>query len=448
MCIHKIAFFFISCIIQKDLEETMEYGGINKKTLAFLLAGGKGQRLYPLTKERAKPAVPFGGKYRIIDFTLSNCVNSGLKRILVATQYKSASLSRHLAVGWNFLSSMFNEYIIDIPPQQRFGEKWYTGTADAVYQNLYFIERENPEYVIILSGDHIYQMDYRELLEFHIKQKAQVTVGAVVVRKEEANSFGVMHIDEYNRVIDFREKPKNPPTIPGLPDYSLASMGIYVFNRDVLNKLLIHDAELPYSSHDFGKDIIPYAIHNKLDVFAYRFVDKDGNQRYWQDVGTIEFYYEANMDLLSPIPRLNLYNPNWPFYTHARQFPPAKFIFAEANGLKLSGYAINSLISNGVIVEGAKIIHSVISPNVRIGAGSSIEDSIIFNDVRIGKNVHIKKAIIDKLVYVPDNTYIGFNKENDAKYLHITNSGIVVIPRAYKFPKNFPHIDKGDKENG
>jgi len=418
----------------------MEYEKTVKKTLVFLLAGGKGQRLYPLTEERAKPAVPFGGKYRIIDFTLSNCVNSGLRKILVATQYKSASLSRHLAVGWSFLSSMFGEYIIDVPPQQRFGERWYAGTADAVYQNLYFIERENPEHVIVLSGDHIYQMDYREMLKFHIERKSDLTIGAVVVRKEKAKSFGIMHIDEHNRVVDFREKPKEPPTIPDLPDYSLASMGIYVFNREILKKLLAHDTEVSYSSHDFGKDIIPYAIYNKLNVFAYRFIDKDGNQRYWQDVGTIDSFYNANMDLLSPLPKLNLYNPNWPFYTHARQFPPAKFIYAEVNGLNVSGYSINSLIADGVIVEGAKVLHSVIFPNVKVGAGSSVENSVVFNDTNIGKNVHIKNTIIDKLVHVPDNVDIGFNRGVDSKYFYTTSSGIVVIPRAYKFPKNFPHI--------
>lgn len=406
-----------------------------KKTLVFLLAGGKGQRLYPLTEERAKPAVPFGGKYRIIDFTLSNCVNSGFRKILVATQYKSASLSRHLAVGWNFLSSMFGEYIMDIPPQQRFGERWYTGTADAVFQNLYFVDREKAKFVIVLSGDHIYQMDYREMLSYHISVKADITVGAIVVPKSKASAFGVMHIDPDNKIIAFKEKPKDPPEIPDKPGYSLASMGIYVFNAEILKKLLVHDAEISTSSHDFGKDIIPYAISHSYPVYAYRFTDKDGKERYWQDVGTIDSFYEANMDLLSPIPKLNLYNKEWPIFTHARQFPPVKFASVRHNGEEISGNAKDSLIGDGSIVIGANVNHSVIFPNVRINEGSDISDSIIFNDCIIGKNVKIKNTIIDKFVNVPDNEVIGFDLEKDRKRFHISPLGIVVIPRGYRFRK-------------
>ena len=384
----------------------MDCEKIIKKTLVFLLAGGKGQRLYPLTEERVKPAVPFGGKYRIIDFTLSNCVNSGLRKILVVTQYKSASLSRHLALGWGFLSDRFSEYITDIPPQQRLGERWYVGTADAVYQNLYFVEREESEYVLILSGDHIYKMDYREMLEFHIEHKAEITIGAVLVKKERSKSFGIMQVDSNGKVVDFREKPKNPFTLPDLPDYSLASMGIYIFNRETLNKLLAHDAKIQNSSHDFGKDIIPFAISNKNKVFSYRFVDKNNKQGYWQDVGTIDSFYNANMDLLSSLPKLNLYDKSWPFFTHARQFPPAKFTFKEIDGEKIFGYAKDSLIADGVIVEGGTILHSVIFPKVRIGVKSSIEDSVIFNNTNIGGNTRIKKTIIDKRVFVPDLSLI------------------------------------------
>ncbi|MCD6107812.1 MAG: glucose-1-phosphate adenylyltransferase [Caldisericaceae bacterium] len=418
----------------------MDCEKIIKKTLVFLLAGGKGQRLYPLTEERVKPAVPFGGKYRIIDFTLSNCVNSGLRKILVVTQYKSASLSRHLALGWGFLSDRFSEYITDIPPQQRLGERWYVGTADAVYQNLYFVEREESEYVLILSGDHIYKMDYREMLEFHIEHKAEITIGAVLVKKERSKSFGIMQVDSNGKVVDFREKPKNPFTLPDLPDYSLASMGIYIFNRETLNKLLAHDAKIQNSSHDFGKDIIPFAISNKNKVFSYRFVDKNNKQGYWQDVGTIDSFYNANMDLLSSLPKLNLYDKSWPFFTHARQFPPAKFTFKEIDGEKIFGYAKDSLIADGVIVEGGTILHSVIFPKVRIGVKSSIEDSVIFNNTNIGGNTRIKKTIIDKRVFVPDNVEIGFNREADEKYFYVSNSGIVVIPRGYRFPESFPRI--------
>jgi glucose-1-phosphate adenylyltransferase len=409
-----------------------------KSTLVFLLAGGKGQRLYPLTEERAKPAVPFGGKYRIVDFTLSNCVNSGFRRILVATQYKSASLSRHLAVGWNFLSGMFGEYIMDVPPQQRFGEKWYSGTADAVYQNLYFVDREKPKYVMIVSGDHVYQMDYREMLLFHILHGSEVTIGTVVVKKEKASSFGVMHVDGKDRVIDFREKPKDPPEIPNKPGYSLASMGIYIFNSNSLKDLLIHDAEISTSSHDFGKDIIPYAIHKKYEIYAYRFVDRNGVQRYWQDVGTVDSFYEANMDLVSPIPKLNLYNKEWPVYTHARQLPPVKFASVYKNGKEVKGSSIDSLLGEGTIVIGSTVDHSIIFPNVKIYENSLIKDSIIFNDCTIGKNVKLHRVIIDKLVNVPDNVSIGFDLNRDKNYFYVSSSGIVVIPRGYKFSENFP----------
>jgi glucose-1-phosphate adenylyltransferase len=408
-----------------------------KKTLVYLLAGGKGQRLYPLTEERAKPAVPFGGKYRIIDFALSNCVNSGFRKILVATQYKSASLSRHLAVGWNFLSSTFGEYIMDLPPQQRFGEKWYEGTADAVYQNLYFIDREKPKYIVILSGDHIYQMDYREMLQFHIERKADITVGTVVVEKQKATAFGVMHIDSNECIVDFREKPKDPPEIPDKKGYSLASMGIYIFNAGKLEELLNHDAEVKTSTHDFGRDIIPYAIHNKLNVFAYRFVDKNGNERYWRDVGTIDAFYEANMDLIAPIPHLNLYNRDWPVYTHARQYPPVKFASTETKNGALHGTAVNSLVGDGTIIVGARVFHSIVFPDVKILENSEINNSIIFNDCKIGRNVKLNKVIVDKLVEIPDDVQIGFNLEHDKKYFFVSPSGIVVIPRGYKFPKNF-----------
>ncbi|MGB9695166.1 MAG: glucose-1-phosphate adenylyltransferase [Caldisericaceae bacterium] len=408
----------------------------SRDVFVFLLAGGKGERLYPLTKKRAKPAVPFGGKFRIIDFTLSNCVNSQFRKIAVITQYKSSSLHRHLALGWDFLSSRFGEYIVDVPPQQIYGERWYLGTADAVYQNLYYIEQENPKYVVVLSGDHIYKMDYRKMIEEHIANNADITIGSIIAGKEKSTFFGVLKVGNTGWVEDFKEKPKSPPVIPDNPEKILASMGVYVFNTRVLLDLLIHDAEVSSSSHDFGKDIIPYAIHNKYKTFAYRFTDKEGKESYWRDVGTLDSFYESNMDILTEAPLIDIYDRNWPVFTHSRQYPPSKITSGRLHGESIASHVEDSIVGEGSLLSGVHVKHSIIFYNVKIKAGSSIEDSIIFGGVKIGNNVRIKRCIIDKEVEIPDNVSIGFDVETDKKYFYVTPTNIVVIEKGFKFPKS------------
>jgi glucose-1-phosphate adenylyltransferase len=395
-----------------------------KNVITFILAGGKGERLYPLTKDRAKPAVPFGGTYRIIDFSLSNAVNSGFKRIYILTQYKSFSLQRHIREGWNILSRELGEFIEVVPAQQRISEDWYLGTADAIFQNLYILEREKPEYVLILSGDHVYKMDYTKMLNFHIQNKADLTISVFEVNKEEASRFGVLKVDNEYRVIDFVEKPQIPFTLPENPSISLISMGIYIFNTEILVKRLIEDAKKIYSSHDFGKDVIPSMIKRDR-MFAYRFIEEDKREsRYWRDIGTIEAYYNANMELLEIDPILNLYDENWPIMTYKPQSPPAKIVFLGRN-IEI----LNSLISDGCIISGSSIYNSVISPSVKIEKGSEIFDSIIMNNVYIGENCKIKRTIIDKNVIIPNNSVIGYNIEEDKKKFFVTETGIVVIPR-------------------
>jgi len=395
-----------------------------KNVITFILAGGKGERLYPLTKDRAKPAVPFGGTYRIIDFSLSNAVNSGFKRIYILTQYKSFSLQRHIREGWNILSRELGEFIEVVPAQQRISEDWYLGTADAIFQNLYILEREKPEYVLILSGDHVYKMDYTKMLNFHIQKNADLTISVFEVNKEEASRFGVLKVDNEYRVIDFVEKPQIPFTLPENPSISLISMGIYIFNTEILVKRLIEDAKKIDSSHDFGKDVIPSMIKRDR-VFAYRFIEEDKREsRYWRDIGTIEAYYNANMELLEINPILNLYDENWPIMTYKPQSPPAKIVFLGKN-IEI----LNSLISDGCIISGSSIYNSVISPSVKIEKGSEIFDSIIMNNVYIGENCKIKRTIIDKNVIIPNNSVIGYNIEEDKKKFFVTETGIVVIPR-------------------
>ncbi len=407
----------------------------SKEIFVFLLAGGKGERLFPLTKERAKPAVPFGGKFRILDFTLSNCVNSQFRKIAVVTQYKSSSLHRHLVLGWDFLSSRFGEYIVDVPPQQIYGEKWYAGTADAVYQNLYYIEQENPKIIVVLSGDHIYKMDYRKMVDAHLKSGADLTIGVVKADKKLASAFGIVSAQGDGRIIDFKEKPKNPPTLPEDPTKSLVSMGIYVFNTEALLKMLRHDAEISTSSHDFGKDIIPDAIHSKYNVFAFGFINEDGKEGYWRDVGNLDSFFNTNMDILSQSPAIDIYDRNWPIFTHSRQYPPAKITYSLNETGKTESNVIDSIIGDGSIISGATIIHSIIFYDVKIKAGSVIEDSIIFGGVHIGRNVRVKKCIIDKDIAVPDNVVIGVNKEFDKRYFFVTPTNLVVLPKGFKFPK-------------
>ena len=391
----------------------------------MLLAGGQGERLYPLTKDRAKPAVPFGGIYRIIDFTLSNCVNSGLRKICVLTQYKSYSLDRHLRIGWNIFNNELGEFIENIPPQKRISDMWYQGTADAVYQNIYVLERERPEKVLILAGDHIYKMDYRELIEFHDEKKADITVPCIEVPIKDASRFGVIGIDNNQMIVAFDEKPANPKPTPSNPEMVLVSMGIYLFNTEVLVKSVIVDAKKD-TVHDFGRSIIPSLI-NKDRVFAFMFNDKNNKTiKYWRDIGTLDAYWEANMDLVQIDPIFNLYDKGWPIRTYHEQLPPAKTVFSESFPGGRCGRVLNSLVSNGCIISGAHVERSVLSPDVRIDNYSEICDSILMEGVNIGKNVKIRKAIIDKSVSIPDGKSIGYNLEEDAKQLAVTEKGIVI----------------------
>ncbi|EGR0787978.1 glucose-1-phosphate adenylyltransferase [Vibrio vulnificus] len=400
--------------------------------LTVILAGGMGSRLSPLTDDRAKPAVPFGGKYRIIDFTLTNCLHSGLRKILVLTQYKSHSLQKHLRDGWSIFNPELGEYITSVPPQMRKGGKWYEGTADAIYHNLWLLERSEAKYVMVLSGDHIYRMDYAPMLEEHIANNAALTVACMDVNCKEAKAFGVMGIDEHHRVHSFVEKPQNPPHLPNDPERSLVSMGIYIFSMEVLQQALIEDADDDASSHDFGKDIIPKLIDTG-SVFAYKFcgskgrVDKDC---YWRDVGTIDSFYQANMDLLEPIPPMNLYQKDWGIRTYEPQYPPARTV---SSGSGNEGIFINSMISNGVINSGGSVQHSIVSSNVRINDSATIVDSIIFDDVEIGEGCQLVNCIIDKHVKIPPYTQIGLNRLEDAQRFKISENGIVVVPESYQF---------------
>jgi len=391
----------------------------------MILAGGQGERLYPLTKDRAKPAVPFGGIYRIIDFTLSNCINSGLRKICVLTQYKSYSLDRHLRIGWNIFNNELDEFIENIPPQKRISDMWYQGTADAVYQNIYVLESEHPEKVLILAGDHIYKMDYRELIEFHETNNADLTVPCIEVPIKEASRFGVMSIDNEQRIVEFNEKPASPKPIQSNPEMALVSMGIYLFNTQVLVKRVIEDTKRD-TTHDFGKNIIPSMI-NKDRVFAFIFRDKNNKAvKYWRDIGTIDAYWEANMDLVQVDPIFNLYDNNWPIRTYHEQLSPAKTVFSELFPGGRCGTVLDSLVSNGCIISGARVERSILSPNVRIDNYSEVIDSILMAGVRIGKNVKIRKAIIDKSVIVPDGKHIGYNLEADAKQFVISEKGVIV----------------------
>ncbi len=394
--------------------------------LAMILAGGKGERLHPLTLHRAKPAVPFGGIYRIIDFTLSNCINSGIRKIAVLTQYKSLSLDKHLRLGWNFFSGELNEFIISVPPQQRVGDKWYQGTADAIYQNIYMIEKDAPDHLLILAGDHIYKMDYAEMLRFHRQEEADATVAAIEVPIEQASSFGVIEVEKECRIVGFEEKPKHPKCIPGRPDMAFASMGIYLFNTKKIVEHLHSDA-LRDTSHDFGRNIIPEMMKTSK-VCAYNFIDENKKEaKYWRDVGTIDAYWEANMDLVSVDPLLNLYDKAWPIRTHQTQSPPAKFVFAqETKGGRL-GLALDSTVSPGCIVSGGRVQNSVLSHNVRVNSYSEVHDSILMENVEIGRHCRIRRAILDKDVVIPRGAEIGYNLDEDRKRFHVTPSGIVVI---------------------
>ena len=388
--------------------------------LVMVLAGGVGERLYPLTKERAKPAVYFGGPYRIIDFTLSNCLNSGLRHIFIALQYKSLSLSRHLRMGWSVVADELGEFIEILSPQKRVGEHWYLGTADAVYQNLYSILRENPRQLIVLSGDHVYKMDYAKMLHFHRERAAGATLAAIEVPSEEAQRFGVLQVDDESRLTGFLEKPKDLP--PG--EQVLASLGIYIFDVKVLVPALEEDARRA-SSHDFGKDIIPELI-SKVPVYAYRFYDENKKgAKYWRDIGTLDAYYDANMDLCHVNPDFNLYDPEWPLRTNQVQAPPAKFVFADEG--RRCGQALDSVISAGCIISGSRVAGSVLCPNVRVHSFCDIDQSILMPGVRVGRHARIRRAIVDRDVFVPRGALIGYNAEEDRQRHTVSESGIVVV---------------------
>ncbi len=402
-----------------------------KRTLAVIMAGGAGERLYPLTRDRAKPGVPFGGIYRIIDFTLSNCVNSGIKKIIVLTQYKALSLERHIRLGWSGLCSHdLGEYIFTIPPQMRISKMWYQGTADAVYQNLYFIEMEKPSHVLVLSGDHIYKMDYRDFLDFHIKTGADVTLSVVEMRREDAaEKFGIIEMDREQRVIGFEEKPKDPKPSPQNPKNSLISMGVYLFRREILKEFLEMDARDKESSHDFGKDVIPKMI-KEARVFGYNFKDPYTREpSYWRDVGTIDAFWEANMELVSVEPKFNLYDEDWPIRTYQAQYPPAKTVFAQEYPGGRMGIPLDSIVSAGCIISGGRVQNCVISPRVRINSFCEVRESVIMDRSNISRYCRIKRAIIDKDVFISPGTEIGYDLDKDRKRFFVSEGGIVVIPK-------------------
>jgi len=410
-----------------------------KDVLAVILAGGKGLRLEPLTRDRAKPAVPFGGSYRIIDFTLSNSLNSGLRKMLVFTQYKAMSLDRHINLGWKrFLCWELGEFIDVVPPQQRIDEHWYQGTADAVYQNIYAIEKERPKYVVVLAGDHIYKMDYGKLVQFHIDNEADLTVGVLRVKVEAGRQFGIVQVDQHQRVVGFQEKPADPRPIPGDPRHALVSMGIYVAATRFLFEQLCLDATRQGSHHDFGHDVIPSMIDTHR-VFAYPFMDENRKQdAYWRDVGTLDAYYEANMDLVAVDPQLNMYDQRWPIRTYQPNLPPPKFVFAEEGRNARRGHALDSIVCQGSIVSGGQVERSILGFNTRINSYARVEDSILFDGVDVGRRARVRRAIIDKGVRIPAGAEIGFDHELDrARGFTVTDYGITVIPKTDGFANYF-----------
>jgi glucose-1-phosphate adenylyltransferase len=397
----------------------------------MVLAGGRGERLHPLTEQRAKPAVPFGGKYRIIDYTLSNCLNSGLRQVAVLIQYKSHSLDRHIRTGWDVFNAELGEYIASIPPQQRISEEWYRGTADAVYQNLFLLDDEQPDYVLILAGDHIYKMNYMEMFHWLIAKNADVVVGALDIPIEEGNRFGIMSVNDDFRVTEFNEKPATPMPIPGDPTKAFASMGIYLFRTQSLREALTADAQ-EGTAHDFGKNIIPQMIPNRR-VYAFKFQDANKKAvKYWRDIGTLDAYWEANLDLVAVDPLFNLYDQKWPIRTYQGQFPPAKFVFAQDYQGGRMGVALDSIVCGGCIISGGRVQTSVLSPNVRVQDHADVRESVIMENVVIGEHCRIKRAIIDKDVVIPPKTEIGYDHDADAQRFKVTESGLVVISKGMK----------------
>jgi glucose-1-phosphate adenylyltransferase len=397
---------------------------LTRDTLALILAGGRGSRLKQLTQWRAKPAVPFGGKFRIIDFPLSNCLNSGIRRIGMLTQYKAHSLIQHVQKGWGFLRGEFGEFVELLPAQQRIVPTWYAGTADAVYQNLDIIRIHQPDYVLILAGDHIYKMDYGPMIAHHVEVEADMTVGCIEVPLDRVRAFGVMTVDETGRVLEFAEKPENPTPVPGRHDKALASMGIYVFNTAFLYEQLIKDADDASSSHDFGHDIIPSLIE-KYRIYTYPYRDvQSGQQAYWRDVGTVDAFWEANQELIGVTPELNLYDDEWPIWTYQEQLPPAKFVFDEDTR---RGMAVDSMVSGGCLISGATVRHSLLFSNVKVSSYTVLQDAVVLPDVQIGRNCRIHRAVIDKGCNIPPGTVIGKDPEEDARLYHVTPGGVVLV---------------------
>jgi glucose-1-phosphate adenylyltransferase len=406
-----------------------------RDTLGVLLAGGAGERLFPLTRDRAKPAVPFAGQYRIIDITLSNCINSDLRHVYILTQYKALSLNRHIREGWGpVVANELGEFIEILPPMQRVSKSWYQGTADAVYQNIYSIGSEEPKYVIILSGDHIYKMNYARMLQQHVDTKAEVTIATLPIRPDEVNQFGVVEVGRGGEVQGFEEKPKETKfRSPFMPEMVDASMGIYIFNTDVLLPELMKDAEDPNSKHDFGHNILP-GLLGRIKMHAFNFVDENKkNALYWRDVGTLDAYYEANMDVAGVSPVFNLYDKSWPMRTRAYQYPPAKFVFGEPGR---TGMAINSIVAAGTIVSGAVVRNSVVSQDVRVNSYADVDSSIVFSHVNIGRHCRIRHAIIDRDVHIPDGTVIGYDPAEDKRNYFVTPSGLTVVTRDYSVYEN------------
>jgi glucose-1-phosphate adenylyltransferase len=397
---------------------------LTRSTMAMIMAGGRGSRLEDLTAIRAKPATPFGGKFRIIDFPLSNCVNSGIRQIFILTQYKAQSLIQHVSRGWGYLRGEFGEFIQIVPAQQQVDESWYKGTADCIFQNLDLIREHSPDQILVLAGDHIYKMDYGPMIASHTENEADITVGVIQVPLHEATSFGVMTLDKDHRVVQFDEKPVNPQPVPGNPDAAMASMGIYVFNREFLLKVLEDDARDPNSSHDFGNDIIPKSIE-KSKVFAYAFHDvKTRAQSYWRDVGTLDAFFRANLELVYVHPELNLYDSDWPIWTYQEQLPPAKFVLDESGRV---GMATNSMVSGGCIVSGAYVKQSLLFSSVTVDEGSEVIQAVVLPQAKIGKNCRITRAIIDKRCVIPDGTVIGEDHAEDAKRFRVTAEGVVLV---------------------
>ena len=395
-----------------------------RDVVVVLLAGGAGERLYPLTRDRAKPAASFGGPYRIIDFSLSNCINSGLRKIFIATQYKSQSLNRHIRMGWGAVNTELGVFIEILPPQKRVGENWYLGTADAVYQNLYSLEREQPRWVIVLAGDHIYKMDYGKMLDVHIAQGAQLTVGAIEIPAAESRRFGILDVNEASRVVGFQEKPEVAAPTSWNPGYCLASMGVYIFDTDLLVRELVRDAEEP-TSHDFGKDIIPKLVAAGAPVYAHLFWDENKKEaKYWRDVGTLDAYYEASMDLIQVDPVFNLYDPDWPMRTYQPQLPPAKFVFSQ-DGRR--GTATESIVSAGCIVSGSLVQRSILCPNVRVHSYCDIQDSILMPNAIVKRHARIRRAIVDRDVEIPAGAVIGYDPAEDRRRHTVSDGGVVVV---------------------